>query len=681
MTFIKMREAFLDNFNKKIASNNHLFEVGLDKDKLWDLYLNAFPKEYNPLFRERTRHDCSSCRHFIKNFGNVVAINPDTYEIETIWDVKVSPEYQPSFDTMAEYIRSNAISDVFVSKQKRIGTKENYEFCDGTTHTFNHFYVDLPNKLIDSSRDSVETIKGDARAVKSVFKRSLEEITEGATLVVLDLIADNSLYRGLEWQKALNAFAEYQSKYATIPDNLKSNFVWLESRLAGTAITKIRNHSMGTLLVDISEGKDLDLAVRSYERIVAPSNYKRPKEIFTQKMLDDAKKTIEEMGFLSALGRKYATLDDISVNNILFSNKDSAKRIAGFDAIFEDMSKSTVNKPKKFNKVEEIPIDKFVKDVLPTASELEVYLESKHKGNLVSLIAPTDKDSKTMFKWNNNFSWAYAGNMTDSIKDRVKSLGGNVEGDLRFSIQWNDKSDSNQNDFDAHCIEPDGYELYYGNRCVSSPNGGTLDVDIIHPYNDPAVENIAYVSKHKMKPGIYRFFVNCFSDRGGRDGFTAEIEFDGNVYQFEYPHSCRNKEDVLIADVVVNADKSFELVPKLDSSMSSVEMWGLTSNNFIPASVVMYSPNYWDEQEGVGNKHYFFMLKECVNDERPNGFYNEFLKNELSEHKRVFAALGSRMKVEPSDDQLSGLGFSSTKRDELIVKVKGSTERILKVKF
>jgi len=185
-----------------------------------------------------------------------------------------------------------------------------------------------------------------------------------------------------------------------------------------------------------SEGIELNESVRKYEAIVAPSNYKRPKAIFTQKMLDEAKKKLEEMGLIDSLGRRYATLDDITVNNILFANRDSVKKING--SVFDDMKAELAVNAKTFDKVEEISISDFIKDVLPTVKNMEVLFDNKHSSNMVSLIAPKVKGCKTMFKWDNGFSWAYSGNVTDSMKERVKAAGGKVDGVLRFSIQWNE---------------------------------------------------------------------------------------------------------------------------------------------------------------------------------------------------------------------------------------------------
>jgi hypothetical protein len=148
--------------------------------------------------------------------------------------------------------------------------------------------------------------------------------------------------------------------------------------------------------------------------------------------------------------------------------------------------------------------------------------------------------------------------VTSLIKERVKEAGGKVDGQLRFSIQWNETA-YNPNDFDAHCIEPDGNEIYFESP-DSRSSDGNLDVDIITPINGkPAVENITWQSAQRMQEGDYIFFVHCFSQNGGRDGFSAEIEFNGQIYPFVHNRELRQDEKVQVAKVNYSATKGYKL--------------------------------------------------------------------------------------------------------------------------
>lgn len=504
--------------------------------------------------------------------------------------------------------------------------------------------------------------------------RSLCEISPGALETVLELIAQNSLYRGEENLFALNAFKSLKKRFDKLQNNAeKYIFCWPKLYDITDSVARIRNTAIGTLLVDLSEGKDLKSAVGSFESKVAPTNYKRPTALITKSMIKRAQKKVEELGYTSALERRYAVTEDITINNVLFADREAKEQMNVFDELTSQATESI----KHLDKVEEVDIRSFIENILPKAESIELMLENRHAGNLVSLVAPTDPEAKGMFKWHNNFSWAYAGDIADSIKERVKKAGGKVDGDLRCSLSW-----FNYDDLDLHMLEPDGTHIYYGDSC---PHGteGNLDVDMNAGgrQSRQAVENICHPDRNRMKEGTYELYVYNFSRRESIDvGFEVEIEFDGIIHSFAYTKAVKDRTTVSVATFRYTKNKGIEFIKSLPSTQASKEMWGIATQKFHKVKMIMNSPNHWDDK-ATGNRHYFFMLENCLNDGRARGFFNEFLTDELRDHRKVFEVLGSKMKTKESDNQLSGLGFSSTQRNSVFCRVKGSFTRTIKITF
>lgn len=672
--FADLKIALQKQFQTMTDNNPVLFETSIGKDAMWETYLNSFPEGTNPIYKERTEHDCQCCRHFIRDCGNVVAIQQG--QVITIWDVVVNdPTYQAVADAMAKVVKLFPVSEVFVYKFNTIGTDTNIQLLENhSTVTWSHFFVNVPKTHVNKSIKSVEDIQGTYRDAKKVFQRALEEFQLSDVRTVLELIDSNSIYRGAEFKGILQQFEKYLIEYKTMTADSTNNFCWKYSIEAGSALSKIRNSAIGTLLIDISKGVEIDAAVNSFERIMAPTNYKRPTAIVTKSMIEGAEKKVSELGLITALGRRFATIEDITINNVLYANRDSKSKMS----VFDDMKSEVAINPKSFSRIEEIGIQDFMDKVLPNSIRVQVLLENRATSNLMSLIAPIDADANSLFKWNNGFSWAYNNDVADSIKEKVKTAGGKVEGELRISLAW-----FNFNDLDLHLIEPSGNRIYFGNKV--SRTGGILDVDMNAGKGSTRepVENIIFSNKNMMAEGEYQIIVNNYAHREtSNPGFAVEMEHNGDLYEFSMKEPLRNGYSIVVAKF--NYSKANGITIKEHIEMNSMnitkDIWGLKTNQFQTVSVLMHSPNHWDGQI-VGNKHYFFMLQDCINPNTPRGFFNEFLKEDLMEQKRVFELLGSKMKVEPSVNQLSGLGFSSTNKDSLICKVDGAFSRTVKIKF
>jgi hypothetical protein len=260
----------------------------------------------------------------------------------------------------------------------------------------------------------------------------------------------------------------------------------------------------------------------------------------------------------------------------------------------------------------------------------------------------------------------------------VKAAGGNVSGVLRCSLSW-----SNYDDLDLHVKESRGTQrekIYFGNKS-SNITSGRLDVDMNAGgrHSRSPVENVVWTQKEKLLGTNFVVEVNQFNQREMKDvGFDLEIEYDGQLHSFHYEKAV--KGPVVVAEFSITKTGELVMGHSLPSTQSTKEMWDISTQSFQKVKMIMNSPNHWDGNK-TGNRHLFFILDKCKMPGQARGFYNEFLKDELTEHRKVFEVLGGKLKVEESDNQLSGLGFSSTQRNSAYVKVSGSFNRVLKVVF
>ena len=165
------------NNNVLGMSATGLFMTNVDKDALWDLYLSSFPAGTNPLYRERSEHDCTCCKQFIRNIGGVVTIDSELNVI-SIWDnIELGNEYDVVAAALSKFVKQHAIVDVYFNDNNKVGVESNHEMgAGGAVRTYNHFHTELLGSFV-LRPDAIASKKGEIRQAIEVFERSLRELT------------------------------------------------------------------------------------------------------------------------------------------------------------------------------------------------------------------------------------------------------------------------------------------------------------------------------------------------------------------------------------------------------------------------------------------------------------------------------------------------------------------------
>lgn len=673
--FEQVKKQVADRFNVLKKSGEPLFYVEVDKDKIWQIYLDAFDPA------KRQENTCNCCKSFLRQFSGIVGID-SKHKLRTMWDIESQdPEYTDAVKAVQAYILSLPIAGRYYNTFAKCGTDKNLDGKKAPPVQWQHYYIELPQDVVKSD---VGPITGESRDLKSLLLRGFKEITDEALDSVIELATSGSMYRGAEFLPTLNAFKKAKEEFKLVTGTTEQeNFCWLKSTKLSAAVCRIKNSAVGTFLENLSEGKmDLDGALRAYEHVVAPASYKRPVAAVTPKMIEAAKQRLTELGMLDSLERRHLCSTDVSINNVIFVHRQTS----AIGDIFDEAKKGVLVNPKSLSKVDEIGIEDFINKVVPTAKSLRVLVENRHESNFISLVGPQNPAAPAMFKWDNSFSWSYTGEVADSIKERVKAAGGNVTGFIRVSLSWH-----NHDDLDLHIREPGagghrGGEISFSNK--RGLTGGILDVDMnagCGTTREP-VENICW-AQPPTQDGKYEIVVNQFSRReSSNSGFEVEIEHDGEVHNFEFPQNGASQANTMVATFSYTKKDGFKIIATNGKSSGtnakgypSRTKWNIPTGSFHKVKLLTLSPNHWTKP--TGNKHYVFCLEECKADDKVRGFYNEFLTEELSKDRKVFELLGSKVVVASTPDELSGLGFSDTVRNSIYVEVEGTIKRTLKVNF
>ena len=137
--FKKLQQQLQDNLDKILKKSEHLYYVNVNREKVWEEYLNGYPEE------TRQEFVCNCCKSFIRQYAGIVGII-DNKRV-SIWDnLNVDEEYRESINNLKNYIKSLNISSTFYTESAKCGTLSTYDATADVT--WHHLSLIIPERLV-----------------------------------------------------------------------------------------------------------------------------------------------------------------------------------------------------------------------------------------------------------------------------------------------------------------------------------------------------------------------------------------------------------------------------------------------------------------------------------------------------------------------------------------------------
>ena len=707
----KFQKELKASFNK-MQKTNKLFQIDVDRNEVWDLYLSSFSPEDNVVFRDPTssKYSCKECSKFILRYSNIVAIDDSYNTFNVFTNVKlenIEPEYHNVVKELDKFLSNKKIIDVFAEsyehlnaanyskvnkKQKTypLGLPKNtkqyskeeaelYTVVDGVivknakelgdyivkpkeSRIFYHMSVDLDKKFVffpSKKHSTLNSYKAEFRRRKEAIEKIMEIDFESFE-IYRDFLKSGALVNGVNYlpivNKVKDLITETELAEQLSNDELEfNNYLWNMATTVDNDVTLFNGSAVAVPLQRIQKGEmSFEDICNEWRHIEDPNNkYKKVKPV-TKRMIKDAQKTIDELDCSASFVRRHATVHDIPV----FATKFKGVQKGYSEPKLLDVispTKTTSNNVK-FDKALEYSIRDFIDNILPNTTNIELLLENNMINNFFNLTTSANENAPIITKYGNNFVTTFNGGVAEEsfIKRAVRKQGGKVDSYLSTRLAWSNKNtDENDNsDLDLHCKFKDGHIFY--NKKTNYEYKAMLDIDVINPNshkgkNRIVAEHIFFNEPKMLKNVKLSFFVHQYHKRG-KGFFEFELEIENNTFNYLYLKPMSQGENVKVVDVIFDSKGNYTFKHYLPANkyQHSQTIWGLKTNEFIPVKMISTSPNTWNENNS-GNNHWLFFLEGLNNTNDVLSMHNSVLCSELKQHRGVLQELYPKLTVSASE--------------------------------
>jgi hypothetical protein len=418
------------HFDDQFLKWNHRIKLPPGKlltvstEGLWEQYLATFA---SPDLRQY--HNCNECRRFIERFGGIVTVDEKGKTVSLMWDRTFETNcstYALANEQLRNMVESRPVAGVFLSGEHKLGVAK--------TGVWDHFSVNNPSP-VDVRVKTAEQQAAEKCEDFRVVNTALDRWTSDTMHRAVTLLKGDDLYRSgkvlpqAQWLFNLRVAVSRHKK-------ARNNIVWKAVAEAPAGFCHPTSGMLGVLLDDISSGMAWDAVSRRFAEKMNPLQYQRPQAAPAAQTVKQAEDLFTKLGLVSALQRRY--LRHYQVPMFWRPRRDPVVISPAPSGIFATVNPKVASRPsapREFPGVTDTTWTKFEKQVLPTATKMELFVNDRDA--FVGLATANDEQAPLLFQWNHPASWWF---MNGGTFAREVNVAGNrfaeVEGLARHVHEW-----------------------------------------------------------------------------------------------------------------------------------------------------------------------------------------------------------------------------------------------------